>query len=99
MSITVHYKCAGCSAEADGTEPLVEAFIGGPGRCYNFGKYRPVNSVRTVAPDGWIAYDPYTHATYCPTCWKLIDQSSEQDRAREADYAFDAERERKMGVE
>lgn len=30
-------------------------------------------TVEDVAPDGWIAFDPYTGCCYCPTCWKGIE--------------------------
>ena len=31
-------------------------------------------SIQDVAPDGWIAFDPYTGCCYCPKCWKDIEQ-------------------------
>ena len=29
-------------------------------------------TVEEVAPDGWMPFDPYTNATYCPDCWASI---------------------------
>mgnify|MGYP007100082236 CR=1 FL=1 len=29
--------------------------------------------LRLDVPDGWVAFDPYTNVTYCPTCWADIE--------------------------
>ena len=35
-----------------------------------------------VAPDGWVVWDPYTFATYCPECWAGIQTPDWQSEAR-----------------
>jgi hypothetical protein len=72
MTVTVHYACDGCSATAEGTERLRAEFRSVSGRSYGFGSVQPVNSPQSVAPEGWVVFDPWTFATYCPTCWKSI---------------------------
>ena len=69
--ITVTFHCSGCSATAPGKRPLERHFTSISGRAYGLGSYqddRPAD----VAPDGWIAHDPYTQVTYCPDCWAEI---------------------------
>ena len=31
------------------------------------------DTVQSVTPEGWVAFDPYTHCTYCPKCWAEIE--------------------------
>ena len=72
MSVTVHFRCCGCTATAEGTEPLRREFRSFSGRSYGFGTPVAANDVESVTPDGWIAFDPYTYACYCPECWESI---------------------------
>ena len=72
MSVTVHYKCDGCDAEAEGTDRLRVEFRSFSGRSHGIGRVVHVNTVKDVAPKGWVPFDPYTHATYCPECWAGI---------------------------
>ena len=74
MAVTVKYTCNGCNASTEGTEPLRKEFFSVTGRSYGFGSYRTVNSAASVAPDGWIAFDPHTQACYCPKCWASIEE-------------------------
>lgn len=29
-------------------------------------------TIEEVVPEGWVPFDPYTNATYCPGCWASI---------------------------
>ncbi len=70
--ITVKFHCSGCNAVADGKEPLRNTFVSICGRAYGLGSYHE-DRASEVAPDGWIAFDPYTQVTYCPDCWADIE--------------------------
>lgn len=72
MSVRVLFSCGGCDATAKGTDTLRVEFQSFAGRSHGFGSVVRSNTVEDVTPDGWIAYDPYTFATYCPKCWKEI---------------------------
>ena len=72
MSVQVTFHCGGCDATAEGTAPLRVEFVSFSGRGHGFGQVRPRNTVEDVTPKGWVAYDPYTYCTYCPTCWTEI---------------------------
>lgn len=75
MGVTIHLSCNGCDAEVDGTRSLRQEFVpivpGG-----SFGYYQ-LPDVSALVPDGWVAWDPYTQATYCPTCWASIKTDPE----------------------
>ncbi len=81
MSVLVKFKCDGCDAEADGTACLRRTFRSFSGRSHGLGVVVPANSVEDLAPEGWVAYDPYTYATYCPKCWAEIETPKEQRHA------------------
>jgi len=72
MGIEAVFKCGGCFAEAKGTRPMRREFVGIGGRSYGFGSYR-FEDARDVAPEGWVAFDPYTGCCYCPECWASIE--------------------------
>lgn len=73
MSVLVVFECSGCGEKADGIKPLRKEFVSVSGRSYGLGSARWSVGVDDVVPDGWIAFDPYTHITYCPTCWASIE--------------------------
>ena len=73
MSVTVKFSCDGCDAAAEGTGSMRVEFRSVSGRSWGLGSPVPVNTVRDVTPEGWVAYDPYTYCTYCPTCWAAIE--------------------------
>lgn len=77
MSVTVHFSCGGCDAETKGTTFLRRHFDSINGSGYGFGNWR-LDTPQDVAPEGWIAFDPYTGACYCPTCWADIEGTDEQ---------------------
>ena len=56
MSVLVRFECDGC---LDGkTEGL---------------KWLSWNDqIQDIAPEGWIAFDPFTGCCYCPSCWEDI---------------------------
>lgn len=71
MSVIILFRCNGCDAQAEGVRPLRRTFISFGGRGHRFGRYHE-DAASTLAPEGWIAFDPYTSATYCPDCWAGI---------------------------
>ena len=81
MGVEVIFRCGGCSATAPGKEPLKREFRSFSGRSWGVGGSINVNYVDDVAPDGWVAYDPYTYCTYCPKCWEEIMKDHEQGDA------------------
>lgn len=78
MSVKVVFECSGCQAKAEGTAPLRKRFMSFSGNDYGIGTVRFVNTVEELAPLGWIAFDPYTMATYCPACWSIIEAGTSQ---------------------
>jgi hypothetical protein len=75
---TVTYECGGCPAAVT-TESIPmratwESAFGGPlVRVLTLPKLDPTEHT----PDGWTAFDPYTNCTYCPACWKAIEEGDE----------------------
>lgn len=57
MSIRVTFECNGCDATAEGTARLLQR----------------QRDPATVAPEGWVPFDPYTGVCYCPKCWAEIE--------------------------
>jgi len=84
VSVTVHYQCGGCDAKAEGTEPLRMEFRSFSGRDYGFGSAIPANSADSVAPKGWVPFDPYTYCCYCPKCWAEIDAATDAEASDDA---------------
>lgn len=73
MPITLTFSCGGCEATAAGTAPLYCA-ANVVGRSHGMDRVRfTVDHPQKCAPEGWVAYDPYTSCTYCPGCWKVIE--------------------------
>ncbi len=71
MSVTVKFQCSGCWKEADGTTSLRRRFQSITGKSYGFGTWH-TDIPEDVAPEGWVAFDPYTGCCYCPDCWAEI---------------------------
>jgi hypothetical protein len=71
MTVTVQFACSGCDRVAQGTEPLKRRFISLNGSGHGFGTWQEAPA-SSVAPKGWVAFDPVTNITYCPTCWASI---------------------------
>ncbi len=73
MSVLIQLKCSGCGETADGGH-LRKEFKSFSGRPHGFGKAEVV--VDLEVPEGWVPFDSYTYATYCPDCWKGIEEKS-----------------------
>lgn len=79
MGVTVVFSCGGCDATANGTKPIRKEFRSFSGRGYGFGRAVITPLVEDVAPEGWVAFDPYTYCTYCPKCWnEIVNPEDEQ---------------------
>lgn len=75
MPVKVKLECSGCFATAEGTHNLRGRFVSLCGQSYGIGgldSHHLLDSLMSAAPEGWIMFDPYTFATYCPTCWASI---------------------------
>ena len=77
MTITVKYECGGCFKSEEWKRPQ-RRFISINGKGYGFGSYK-TDDLESVAPDGWVAFDPYTGCTYCPECWASIEGVEAKD--------------------
>ena len=83
IKVTLTYSCGGCDKrEAVDAGSITRDFVSISGRGYGFGKYvtSGVNPEKH-APDGWVAFDPYTQITYCEDCWESIiaDSTKNED--------------------
>jgi hypothetical protein len=72
MSTSLHLKCDGCDAEIH-TAPIRTEFVSFSGRGYGFGVRHMPDIDKAVEPTKWVWSDPYTGCTYCPECWKQIE--------------------------
>jgi len=68
--IKVIFECGGCFEKAEAT--MRRKFVSLSGKGWGFGSYHTDN-IDDIAPEGWVAFDPYTQCTYCPSCWKAIE--------------------------
>lgn len=68
MTVEVVFECDGCRTKTKGTSFLLRRFMSLTGKSHGFGSYT-YDTPQDVAPEGWIAFDPYTGACYCPNCW------------------------------
>lgn len=72
MGVRVTFHCGGCDAVVQGRTSLGKRWIE-VRRLGNLSKgYSRIDSVEDLAPEGWVVFDPYTFATYCPACWASI---------------------------
>lgn len=71
MTVKVLFECGGCFVKAEGTTWLERRFVSISGRSHGFGHYE-YTKPQDVAPEGWVAFDPYTGCCYCPDCWSEI---------------------------
>ncbi|MDX1406789.1 MAG: hypothetical protein R3330_01615 [Saprospiraceae bacterium] len=70
--IRVIFECSGCHEAAEPVMLQSERVpLGG-----SFYTYREP-SMQDIAPEGWVAFDPYTQCTYCPACWESIESPVE----------------------
>ena len=74
MSVQVTLSCNGCPATAG---PFKYGWVFGS--TVNGWTRSGLPSLQSVAPDGWILFDPYTRITYCPECWAIIEAPDKED--------------------
>jgi hypothetical protein len=73
MGIKVTFNCGGCFKSIDGTSYLrPNDRVLWSATSGDMMAYTNLCDVTTVAPTGWVPFDPYTRATYCPECWAGI---------------------------
>jgi len=76
VSVRVLFECGGCGLKVDGKAPLRKRFESFSGRDHGFGRAVWDVRVEDIVPEGWIAFDPYTYACYCPACWSEIENTA-----------------------
>lgn len=73
MSVHVRFECDGCSAKVDGTRSLRPLIVPidrvAP---FTSGSLAHKQGPQDVAPEGWVAHDPWIYCTYCPECWAKV---------------------------
>jgi hypothetical protein len=80
VTVNITYSCGGCSAKATAPEQVIRSeFVSLSGQSHGFGRqvHEPVK-VASLAPEGWVVFDPYTGCTYCPACWVSIISATER---------------------
>ena len=84
MSTKLILECMGCFNKVDGLEPI---------NWYKPASYLGiVTAINKATPKGWVWRDPWTHSTYCPTCWaSIVDGDAEPSGDSDYDKA-EAER-------
>lgn len=68
----LHIECDGCR-EAVTVGPLRRRFHGSQGD-HGWG-YWQTDKPESLAPEGWVMFDPYTQQSYCPACWESIERA------------------------
>lgn len=80
IRVALTYECGGCDAKATAEACLVREFTSVSGRDYGIGQWATVwPDEIELAPEGWLASDPYTQRTYCPACWAKIEKEASDD--------------------
>ncbi len=72
MSVEITYHCSGCEAKTTVTNVEAECVVLAANIFTSEGVVYKRPSIASVAPKGWMVYDPYTLLTYCPECWSAI---------------------------
>lgn len=75
LQVEVDYSCGGCDAHEKVKAWVKNEFRSFSGRDHGFGTYHLTEMkdvIDSTCPEGWIAFDPYTQATYCPKCWSEL---------------------------
>ena len=73
--ITLTFSCGGCDKVVPGVlRPGIAVSGFAPDVKFEFMVARSSTRIQDHAPEGWIAFDPYTQCTYCPDCWAGIEQ-------------------------
>ena len=83
MSIHLKYVCDGCFTTAEGTATMRRSFKSFSGRNHGHGTIDWRELPSDLAPAHWMASDPYTFCTYCPSCWAEIESEKPTTEAME----------------
>ena len=88
---TIKYECGGCDAEHT-SNPVRLSAERNPLHYASWADVRaagrsgalcvtetPKLDPEDHAPEGWVVFDPYTLCTYCPDCWKSIEDGTCDD--------------------
>lgn len=70
--IDVTFHCMGCDESITLLNCIHRKFTSLTGKSYGIG-FRATTQIDEIEPEGWVAFDPYTQATYCPRCWDEIE--------------------------
>lgn len=71
MSIVATFNCDGCHRFQASKKIPQRRFIGVNGKSHGFGHWE-YDTFEDIAPNDWVAFDPYTGCCYCPECWAGI---------------------------
>lgn len=72
MSIKIEFECSGCRKKSGAIRLPRATFKSANGKGYGLGVWI-YPTIADQAPEGWVAFDPYTHVTYCDECWYDIE--------------------------
>lgn len=74
MTVKCEFMCDGCGVTASGSASLDRQ------------RWNETlsESVQRTAPDGWVAFDPFTRVSYCPACWLYVCSDNRSDDGKEA---------------
>jgi hypothetical protein len=83
VHVIVTFRCGGCPATATAPEQRISRkFVSLSG--YGIGRYVTDRvEIDQVAPEGWMAFDPWTQITYCKNCWASICAATGDAEVRE----------------
>lgn len=76
VTATLTYCCGGCSVEITVDSIRLKSEFSYLGNWRH--KHMPALDIEALAPEGWVASDPYTACTYCPDCWAGIEGEQEE---------------------
>jgi hypothetical protein len=74
VKVSITYDCGGCDkVETIDAGIVKRSFRSFSGRDHGFGTWMTQGpDYAAFAPEGWMAFDPYTQCCYCPACVALI---------------------------
>ena len=89
IRVELNYSCGGCHKSQRVKDWIAREFRSFSGRDHGFGTHVFTTDmsalVQKTCPEGWIAFDPYTSCTYCPECWKEIEDGIAETAAHEGE--------------
>ena len=77
MSV-IKMSCGECNAEKE-TKRITKKFESITGRSWGIGIHKIADIEKLAEDEGWVLFDPYTQMTYCPECWKSIEDNTKDD--------------------